>query len=79
MVSLVTLLSLFLLFNLSVTQVVLEEPPNAKTTPPDNEEDNNIYFHLVCHSHDDVGWNWTPDKYYTTRVRSILTTVVKAL
>ena len=78
MVSLVSLLSLFLLFNLSVTQV-LEEPPNAKTTQPANEEDNNIYFHLVCHSHDDVGWSWTPDKYYTTRVRSILTTVVKAL
>lgn len=43
------------------------------------DDDKYIHFHLVCHSHDDVGWNWTPEQYYEERVHLILTNVVKAL
>jgi hypothetical protein len=28
------------------------------------EDDETIYFHIVAHSHDDVGWLQTPDEYY---------------
>ncbi len=36
-------------------------------------------FHIVCHSHDDVGWTSPPDQYYSHKVKSILNTVTEAL
>lgn len=32
------------------------------------EDEETIYFHIVAHSHDDVGWLNTPDEYYDQRV-----------
>jgi lysosomal alpha-mannosidase len=43
------------------------------------EDEETIYFHIVAHSHDDVGWVNTPDEYYDQRVSQILTSVVEAL
>ncbi len=34
---------------------------------------------MVCHSHDDVGWNLTPEEYYAQKVQHILDTVIVAL
>lgn len=45
----------------------------------EDDDDDYIHFHLVCHSHDDVGWTWTPEQYYSERVRLIITNVVNAL
>jgi len=42
-------------------------------------EENSIIFHMVSHSHDDVGWNLTPEEYYAQKVHKILDSVVKAL
>lgn len=36
-------------------------------------------IHIVCHSHDDVGWLMTPEQYYNNKVREIITSVVEAL
>jgi hypothetical protein len=36
-------------------------------------------FHFVCHSHDDVGWNLSPDEYYEQRVNKIISSVIAAL
>jgi alpha-mannosidase len=44
----------------------------APTAPP-------LTVHLVCHSHDDVGWQITVDEYYDREVRNILNTVVASL
>lgn len=33
-----------------------------------DEDEETIYFHIVAHSHDDVGWLSTPDEYYEQRV-----------
>lgn len=44
-----------------------------------NSDDETIYFHVVAHSHDDVGWLSTPDEYFEERVNHILTSVVQAL
>lgn len=33
-----------------------------------DEDKDTIYFHIVAHSHDDVGWTNTPDEYYEQRV-----------
>ena len=38
-----------------------------------------INFHLIPHTHDDVGWEQTPDGYYNSMVRRIITNVVKSL
>ena len=38
-----------------------------------------LTVHLVCHSHDDVGWQITVDEYYEREVRSIINTVVQSL
>ena len=38
-----------------------------------------LTVHLVCHSHDDVGWQITVDEYYDREVRSIINTVVASL
>ena len=38
-----------------------------------------LTVHLVCHSHDDVGWQVTVDEYYRDEVRDIINTVVTSL
>ena len=38
-----------------------------------------LTVHLVCHTHDDVGWQITVDEYYDREVRSIISTVVQGL
>jgi lysosomal alpha-mannosidase len=43
------------------------------------EDPHTIYFHVVCHSHDDVGWLNTPEEYFDERVNTIISTVVQAL
>jgi hypothetical protein len=35
--------------------------------------------HVICHSHDDVGWLMDPEEYYKDKVQDILTSVVLAL
>ena len=40
---------------------------------------NKIDVHIVCHSHDDVGWQMPPELYFTVKVNQIITSVVKAL
>lgn len=49
------------------------EPEESVIIIPESEI---INIHFVCHSHDDVGWLDTPQGYYETKVRSIITTVV---
>lgn len=49
------------------------------TVLPPIPESEMIYVHLVCHSHDDVGWQMPPEQYYFMRVDGIITTMVKAL
>ena len=34
---------------------------------------------MVCHSHDDVGFQQTPEEYYATKVKDILSSVVDTL
>jgi hypothetical protein len=34
---------------------------------------------MVCHSHDDVGFQSTPEEYYNNKVREILNSVIQAL
>ena len=38
-----------------------------------------LNIHVVAHSHDDVGYRSTPDRYYGDSVRDIITNVVKSL
>jgi len=43
------------------------------------DDPNTLYFHVVAHSHDDVGWQSTPEEYFNTSVNQILSSVVEAL
>ena len=38
-----------------------------------------LNVHLICHSHDDVGWLSTVDQYYTEQVQYIIDSVISAL
>ena len=40
---------------------------------------NSLNVHLICHSHDDVGWLSTVDQYYTEQVQYIIDSVISAL
>ena len=40
---------------------------------------HSLNVHLVCHTHDDVGWLSTVDQYYIEQVQYILDSVVSAL
>ena len=62
----------------NVAEVHLEESlvPEVEIVIPENEI---IHVHIVCHSHDDVGWQMPPEQYFNMRVRDIITSVVKAL
>ena len=40
---------------------------------------SSLNVHLVCHSHDDVGWLSTVDQYYTEQVQYIIDSVISAL
>jgi alpha-mannosidase len=57
---------------------VNETEPLVPELPPLPESEL-IHVHLVCHSHDDVGWQSPPEGYYQQRVRDIITSVVQAL
>ncbi|KAJ6251723.1 alpha-mannosidase [Anaeramoeba flamelloides] len=41
------------------------------------DPDPYVVVHMLPHSHCDVGWQETPEEYYTTRVKYILDTVVE--
>jgi hypothetical protein len=43
------------------------------------DREEKIVFHVVSHSHDDVGWINTPEEYYEMKVRTIITSVVNSL
>ena len=43
------------------------------------DDEGSIYFHVVSHSHDDVGWISTPEEYFQDRVNRILNSVVRSL
>eukprot|EP00347_Sterkiella_histriomuscorum_P020142 403338949 len=47
--------------------------------PKDMDDPDMIYIHFVCHSHDDVGWQQTPEGYYDRKVRKIFNSLVPAL
>jgi alpha-mannosidase len=40
---------------------------------------SSLNVHLICHSHDDVGWLSTVDQYYTQQVQYIIDSVISAL
>jgi alpha-mannosidase len=40
---------------------------------------NSLNVHLICHSHDDVGWLSTVDQYYVEQVQYIIDSVISAL
>ena len=40
---------------------------------------NSLNVHLICHTHDDVGWLSTVDQYYTEQVQYIIDSVISAL
>ncbi len=40
---------------------------------------DSLNVHLVCHSHDDVGWLSTVDQYYIEQVQYIIDSVISAL
>jgi hypothetical protein len=68
------------------TAPVTRNESSTDPSPPIEEEEEDdwpqseiITFHIVCHSHDDVGWQMTPEDYYNKKVREILSNVVKAL
>ncbi|CDW78460.1 lysosomal alpha-mannosidase [Stylonychia lemnae] len=42
-------------------------------------DDDKIYIHIVTHSHNDVGWVQTPSSYYSSSVKTIITSVIEAL
>ena len=66
-------LSLLLALNLALLLSTLPNPTHSSTAAPQ------LTVHLVCHSHDDVGWQITVDEYYTREVRFILNTVTASL
>ncbi|TNV85114.1 hypothetical protein FGO68_gene2057 [Halteria grandinella] len=43
------------------------------------DPDDTITIHMVCHSHDDVGFQQTGEEYYTNKVNNVITSVVEAL
>jgi len=43
------------------SEIKFLQTPNAGITVGADNEGDAIVFHFVCHSHDDVGWNLTPD------------------
>ena len=45
----------------------------------DTDEEDIITFHMICHSHQDVGWLLTYQEYYNKHSKPILTGVFKAL
>ena len=53
--------------------------PTTSFNVMEEEERDTVYFHVVCHSHNDVGWLSTPDEYYEERVSKIISSVVEAL
>lgn len=40
---------------------------------------HSLNVHLICHTHDDVGWLSTVDQYYIEQVQYIMDSVISAL
>eukprot|EP00347_Sterkiella_histriomuscorum_P019319 403342106 len=57
-----------------------ESPKTAqKQQLPETQVVEDIYIHMVSHSHQDVGWNLSPEDYYSQKVKRILDSLMVAL
>ena len=61
----------------NVTKIAEREIKENKSSEEEEVDESKVlHFHIVAHSHDDVGWLMTPTSYYATYVKEIITNVV---
>ncbi|KFM74952.1 Lysosomal alpha-mannosidase, partial [Stegodyphus mimosarum] len=72
-------LQIFTIFGLllAVSQCVSSSTCGYEACPDVKEDMLNV--HIICHTHDDVGWVHTVDTYYHMWVREIITSVINNL